>query len=342
MKVRSAAVTVAPVVVDHAPPKLSRQPLDKFARGRTVALPPPPAWYPAALDLQKLASAAKGELSRLGYAVRRPEEVRQLVFTDADHTFLQTHAPVWVRRKDNGERLLDAYGKPVAIALTTADYEADYARLKASRPDVTWQDYALDFTWYGSADEIQRTKGIAPTLQALRAKSRDELTRAFVITARSDANVVHGLDRYLQKRGVEIAGVFAVNMQEKMKALGLDSPGLDSAKRKALVMAGLIALHTTNGRPPERVVFYDDSDANLIAAMQLLPKLFPRVAFQFHDVRHHGGGVFKPEVVAVSSGTPGALMRAHGAPFTDADIAAYRSADAPLVSPPLARYLAHE
>jgi hypothetical protein len=313
--------------------------LPELPRGNASHVPRLPEWYPAECALPELARAASAELKRLGYGVPRPEEVRQLVFTDADHTFLQTHAPVWVRRKDTGERFLDPQsGKAVAVALTTADYEGDYARLRAQHPDVRWEDYALDFTWYGSTDEIRRTKAIAPTLHALRERSRDELSRAYVITARSSEAVVQGLDRYLQRRGVSVCGVFAINEPKKMQALGLNAPGLDSAKRKALMMAALIQLHSERGGPPERVVFYDDSDQNLIAAMQLLPKLFPQVSFQFHDVRHEGRGVFKPVVVAVSSAMPGGLMRAHGAPLSDAQIAAYRSDDAPLVAPSLRRY----
>ena len=300
----------------------------------------PPGWYPADYDLQTLAGAAKGELARLGYPLHRPEEVRQLVFTDADHTFLQTHAPVWVRRKDNGEHFFDPKTlKPIVVALTTADYEGDYARLRLEHPNVAWHDYTLDFHWYGRVDEIQRSKAIAPTMHALREYTRDDLTRAFVITARSSEAVVHGLDRFLKKRGVDIAGVFAVNEPKKMEALGLNGPGMDSAKRKALIMAALIQLHMTNGKPPEKVVFYDDSDANLVAAMQLLPKLFPRIHFEFHDVRHQGGGDFKPVCVAVSSAIPGRLMQVHGAPLSEQAIAEYKSNDAPLVAPSLAPYL---
>src|SRR5262249_20252151 len=62
-------------------------------------------------------------------------------------------------------------------------------------------------------------------------------------------------------------------------AIGMPA-GMSTAQRKAIFMAAAIVAYG----PTKRVRFFDDTDANQIAAMQLLPKLFLDLDFRFVDV----------------------------------------------------------
>ena len=76
------------------------------------------------------------------------------------------------------------------------------------------------------------------------------------------------------------------------------------------------------------VTYYEDKDANLIAAMQLLPVLYPNVRFKFVDPVHVGNHVFEHEVAAQTSGA-GLLEDADGEQLCDTGIAQYSSDDQP-------------
>ena len=99
--------------------------------------------------------------------------------------------------------------------------------------------------------------------------------------------------------------------------------------RKHILMASAIALYQ-----PARVRFLDDGDKNLKATMELLPRLFPEVDFEFVDVVHARTGHFEHRVIASSGASPGTLVDAQGDLFTDEEIRAYRSEEAAWVPDP--------
>lgn len=81
------------------------------------------------------------------------------------------------------------------------------------------------------------------------------------------------------------------------------------------------------------VTYYEDKDANLIAAMQLLPVLYPNVRFKFVDPVHVGNHIFEHELVAQTSGA-GLLANPDGEQLCDTGIAQYSSEDQPDVVDP--------
>ncbi|MCP4502157.1 MAG: hypothetical protein GY822_19545 [Deltaproteobacteria bacterium] len=160
-------------------------------------------------------------------------------------------------------------------------------------------------------------------------------TRDFIITARSAGNIPAVFHEYMNDLGHDLHGTFAVNEPGLMGDFGFDkNPGLGTEHNKALTMAALIELYQPGGAKMERVRFYEDSDVNLQASMDLLPKMFPNISFEFFDVVHTGHEKFEHRLVA-STNDEGVLENAFtGRTMTDHDINTYESNDKELPPPP--------
>src|SRR5262249_1789447 len=103
---------------------------------------------------------------------------------------------------------------------------------------------------------------------------------------------------------------------------------LTNPQRKALINAALIHAHDPSGKVMRNVKFIDDNDDNLKASMELLPKLFPHINFEFIDVVHKKDGHFEHRTVAKTGhNAGGALVGPNGALFKAEDIAKYSSDD---------------
>jgi len=256
-----------------------------------------------------------------------PGRVSRLLMTDADHTLIKTSSPIFVLTEDKN-LLRDRNGKIVMLGLKSADYKREFAALVAKYPPEQSRHFTLDFTEYGSIQSVLEAREIESTLREMRLSelSGDD-KRVFVITARSNDTAIGALEEYLLDRRVSADGIFAVNNTKQMDALGLATPKLNTAQRKAVVMAALIQVYSSLARPLEELKFLDDTDENLIAAMQLLPSLFPRTRFEFADVVHEGRGHYEQRLVAQGRGR---LTGPTGRALTDDEIASYRSKDLPL------------
>ncbi len=298
----------------------SLPPLRRVAPQEVIALP---AWCPRPLDLAALGRRAAAWLEASGRPLARPQEVSELLFADADHTFLKSQMPIFLRHLSTGELLRDATGEPVMLGLSHPDYERELEASRKARPEIDWPSYQLDFSLFHEAALVREARPIEATLRKLRREG--DLSRLFVVTARSAPDIGPALEAKLERSGVSCEGVMTVNAPEVADGVALGVSG--TAARKALVMAGVIAAHAAGGRPPATVRYFEDGDDNLRKAMQLLPALFPSVRFEFYDVVHQGEGAFHPRLVARSAGR-GRLMRPHGQTMSAADVEAYASTDA--------------
>jgi hypothetical protein len=140
------------------------------------------------------------------------------------------------------------------------------------------------------------------------------------------------LDDYLRARGIDINGSFAVSDPVQGGQVGVPL-SLSSAKKKALTMAALIEAYGGEGSV-KTVRFYDDGDSNLKAAMELLPRLFPELKFEFIDVIHTAVDRFEHVLVARTGDEPGSLVTPDGYAFTDELIRSYYSVEAPFIPDP--------
>jgi len=291
-----------------------------------------PSWYPADFDLDRAAAGARAIIEAQGEPPGSigPGKAKRLVFVDADLTLINSSPPSRLVHKTTGEVLKHPEtGAELALGLgPERDAKKELAALKARYPAVRWADYRLDDSAYGSREEILKTPAIGSTVSTLKASDRSPASRDFIITARRHATVPPALDEYLGKRKVDINGVFAVSHQPTAGRLGMVK--FPSQQRKAIAMAALLKLYQPAEGRLDRVRFLDDTDKNLVAGMQLLPKLFPKTRFEFYDVVHKGGDRFERVLVAKSDlRRPGELVDARGRVVTPEQIAAYKSADAP-------------
>jgi hypothetical protein len=291
-----------------------------------------PDWYPVNdQGLQWLADLVRQELTQHQGAPLSsfvPGRVRHLLITDADHTLFQTSSPIFVRVKGGG-LLRDKAGKLVMLGLKSPDYKREFDKLLKTFPADKRAALELDFTEYGSIKSVLEAREIESTLREMRvAELSGDDKRMFVITARGNETAMTALEEYLADRRITADGIFGVNNPKQMDALGLGRFRLTTAQRKAMVMAVLLKLYEGQHRPIESVKFLDDTDENLIAAMQLLPKLFPKTKFEFADVVHTGKGHFEQRLVATSAGKQ--LLNAEGQELSAKEIDTYRSFDKPL------------
>jgi hypothetical protein len=298
------------------------------ARAQPLALP---SWYPPGFDLDKAAREARGILEAQGEPPDSigPGKAKTLIFTDADLTLINSAPPSLLKHKQTGEHLKHPEtGEVLRLGLgPERDAKKDLARLKTQYPSVPWRDYKLDDSAYGSRAEILATPAIGSTVRTLKASDRNPASRDFVITARSHGTVAPALDEYLRGKGADINGVFAVNHIPTAAKLG--TLKLSSQQKKAVTMAALLKLYQPADARLDTVKFLDDTDKNLVASMQLLPKLYPKTRFEFYDVVHTGNERFERVLVARSDlRRPGELVDSKGKLLTPEQIAAYKSEDA--------------
>lgn len=254
-----------------------------------------PAWYPADYDLKAAAARARAVLARQGEPLESidPHQVDRLLFCDADHTFLQTHTPLYLRHRETGERLRlpsKSGGLPRLVQFGAPGLPS-LKELQERHSAVDWGRYETDFTDYNSIKEILNTEEITPTLDTLRASDADPRCRDFIITARSGEAVPAGLDEFQAARAVDSNGVFAVNNPEQNAVMGLPE-GVTPPQKKAFAMAALISLYDAPGAPLQSVKFLDDADDNLQSSIELLPQLFPHIRFEFIDVVRNADGQY--------------------------------------------------
>jgi hypothetical protein len=292
---------------------------------------PLPAWVPRDLNLADMAARLRALLLQQGESARnlRPGAVRHLAFMDLDGTLVDSKMPVLMVHRKTGEALCyPDTGKPVVLGIgARRDYREDLAKLEQRYPAVAWHDYELNFGHGGNLDALLAEEPIRDQLLRLRRNLRKNNSRAFVITARSAAPAAFVAHEYLSRLGADVDGVVAGNTPHAVNVLGFDRFELGdnrTGRRKAIAMAGLISLYGAHNIATAE--FHDDSDRNLVAAMQLLPALFPNIRFRFHDVVHERHG-YERSVIAEAHG--GVVRDPSGRPLTDAEITAYQSTDAP-------------
>jgi len=329
--------TPAPVVSPGrvASRTASRRSLQLIGQTPTSAVRPLPQWYPRNFNLADLAGRLRALLIEQGESERnlRPTGVRHLSFMDLDGTLVDSKVPVVMAHKETGELLrYPDSGKLMILGLgADRNYRSDLAKLK-ERHDLPWDDYELNFDQGGNLKALLAEDPIRDQVLRLRRHLRSASRRAFVITARSAAPAAFVAHEYLSSLGADVDGVVTPNAPRASEVLGLNDLDLGenfSGPRKALAMAGLISLYGAHNIGTAE--FHDDSDSNLVAAMQLLPALFPNIRFRFHDVVHERAG-YERTVVADAHG--GVVRNAGGRPMSDADIASYKSSDAPWVPVP--------
>ena len=306
------------------------RPIDILSGAADVE-PALPEWYPGSWDLDGAAAAARGIIEAQG---EKPESIgpgkcREVVFTDADHTIIKSSTPVYMVHKRTGEHMRHPEtGRLLMLGVKGAGYKEELASLKESYPEAGWGDYKKDFRDFGSIAEVMRTPEIGETIDRLERSDRDRGSRDFIITARHLASSVPALDEYLAARDVDINGVFPVNNGTIAKKMGYSRLRVTSPQRKALVMASLLKLYDPDSANVRKVTYLEDKDENLVAAMELLPKLFPDVRFEFKDVVHRGDERFEQELVA-RTGRSGELKDGAGRVLTTEELGSYASVDAP-------------
>lgn len=297
--------------------------------GRVAAPRRLPRWYPAGYDLGRAAETVRAMLVEQGEPASSigPGRAERLLFTDADLTLIKSTTPTLLRHKVSGEvlRYPDS-GRLLLVGIgPERSWRAELPALKARYPEIPWSDYEVDYSEFSSLSDILRSPEIAEAMEALRGSDRDPGSRDFIITARSAEAVDEFLDEYLAIRGVDINGVFAVSQRTLVDRMELRNPALDAARRKAITMAALITAYDPASL--RAVDYRDDSDENLVAAMQLLPAMFPGLSLSFYDVLNEDGrDVFDHHLVARTT-TNGELVDAEGHAMSARDVARYTSRD---------------
>lgn len=305
--------------------------LDLNGEGRRVLPNTPsvgalPDWFPLEFDLQRASAGVRQVLESQGADPRSigPGLCDRVVFTDADHTLLDTRTSVYLKHKGTGERLIDpTTGKPLALG---REFERELAAAKGRLTEVPWHLYEPDFSEFLVDGEVVRTPLIAETVSKLEDADRNARSREFVITARNSETAGAELMASLALHGVNIQGVFAVNSDTLQNSLAIPK-GLTSAQKKALVMAAILLTYDPEQSRIRRVSFMEDGDANLVAAMQLLPKLFPGIRFEFVDVVNVGHEFRHVEVARTHP--DGELVGPEGRALSLREIDGYSSPDAP-------------
>lgn len=297
--------------------------------GRAQPLRTLPEWYPAKYDLARAADEVRDVLLVQGELRGSFDagKAKHLVFTDADLTLLKTTTPVYVVHRETGERLTHPEsGRVLRLGVgPTRNAERELEALKARYPDVAWDAHAVDYGEYASLSELLATPPIEEDLARLRRSDDDPESRDFVITARGQDNTASNLSTYLSTHDVDINGVLAVNERTLVDRLGLDLPELTSARKKAVVMAAVITAY--DAASIDRVKLIDDTDENLIASIELLPKLFPKLGLEFWDVLCERGTDDWRQTLIARTSPLGELVDAKGRPLPREALETYRSRD---------------
>ena len=289
---------------------------------------PLPRWFPRRFNLQAAARGARAVLESQGMTnVRYP----RLTFTDVDLTLLATTA---------GDRVVDGRGRPVIDPQTGRQlitsvggnhaFGDDLDAFQARYPQVDVSEFSIDESEWDDTERLARERPIPNTTALLANKAPDE--KQIVLTARFNSRIIDAMKQKLGQSGVAIDGVFLSYNGRQAERMGLPD-NAPTAVRKALTMAATIAAYDPAGADVKTVRYMEDSDANMKAAMQLLPKLFPNKKFEFIDVISRGNGQFEPVVIARSGSAPGQLVDGNGQNISDQAIADYESPDVPVRRP---------
>lgn len=330
----AAAALVALVAPHAARAQTCQSPGGPAVLTQIPAIPAPPSlpeWYQEFVDqggtLTEIQAGIATIFDRQGVPATsmQPGSVKEIVFSDADHTFLHTMAPKFFRHKTTGELLIDGQGNPV-IQMR----KQTLAKIKAHYPDIDFSEYKRDDTSFDSLVEIMRTHPIGPTMDLLRESDGNPDHRQIVITARGAGDTVQpGINAFLSRRDMDPDGVLAVGDPAYFEATGMTrARGIgffNGPYRKSLTMAALIAQMDPQGIHLQKVRFLDDNDSNLRAAMALLPVLYPELNLEFWDIVHVAPRVFEHQLAGRS--TAGAVQNAQGTALTPDQIKRYRSRD---------------
>ena len=308
--------------------------LDALAK-ESLDAPKLPSWMPATLDMNAAKQGAVDMLVDQGEPATTigAGKADKLIFTDVDLTMLKTDTPTLLKSKTTGKYFHDPNTGKLKLLF---DLGVDLPKLKTQFPQVNFDDFVPDFREFGSVAELLRTNVIPEDIKLLKKSDADAKSRDFVITARSDDIVIDALDLLLSEKGVDINGIFAVNGPTTTAKIGLNAPvdpnapagtppawKLTSAQRKAVAMAAVILAYGGQDEV-KKVKFLDDTDDNLKAAIELLPKMFPKTKFEFVDVEHTGGTRFKQRLMAFT-GAGGEVFDARNKnkPFSTDALKAY-------------------
>jgi len=305
---------------------IAPQPVAPSIVSRVVELP---AGYPKSVDLGALALAARDILSGQGMTAADFAGTKKLVLTDADLTLFDSPViPVFLRHKTTKQLLIDpATSAPLRLGIGAhRDVKKEYDAFRLQNPTFVGADYAPENAQVSHLANILAAKEILPTIQSLKKANADDTSREIVVTARGgDDSVIAGMKELLGRYGAKLDGALMMYHPEHKSKLGLD--GCEGqGRKKALSMAALLTLFDPSATTLKRVKFVDDNDENLIRAMELLPKLFPDIRFEFIDVIHQGDGKFEPKLIARST-KGGGVKDAAGKKL---DPSTYASIDAPL------------
>jgi hypothetical protein len=310
--------------------------------GRVRAPARLPAWY-GNYDLAHAAAGIKQILAH--QAANRgkqaedfaPGSVENLDFWDIDLTLKRSDSPVILVKRDDPTHVLhypntpdmppEIRGRIVYLGIGSKnprDFALDMHDLQTDPRfrDLPWADYAPDFRAFGDPEPLLRAKFVEEDVDEMQKAQRDPKSRAIVNTARSDGLVPELIADDLLRRGIDINGAFPVNNPDAANTIGMPQ-GLSSAQKKAIFMAATIAAYGPENL--KRVRFFDDTDANQIAAMQLLPKLFPDIDFRFVDVIHAKGRYHQHLAARTRSG--GDLVDAQNKPMSVEARDGYKSSD---------------
>lgn len=288
-----------------------------------------PDWFPSDWDIDVAAQTAKTLLVQQGEDPARIKRglVDHVVFTDADHTLVNTSTPVLLRDAAT-DHLVHHPVTGDIVALPSRGYQDAFEDLKKEFPNRDWSAVGFDYSGMADAAELHRHDHIESTAEVLRDNEASGRGRQFIITARSSDNIPAAFLDYANQRDVNLSGTFPVNGQRYTDAFDFSRHKLDTAEKKAMTMAALMHLYAPKNGTLETVRFYEDSDPNLRAAMQLLPKLFPKTNFEFWDVVHNDEGGFDSHLIATNDGPT--VLDKDGKRLSEADIKTYESADAPM------------
>jgi hypothetical protein len=302
--------------------------------GKTMAAPIIPVWakdfdYAGAAERLKVWLVSRG----VDPATIGPGTATKLVFSDFDLTLSKTSTPTYLRDVDTKRLLCDAQGKLVKLGTgPTRDFEADLEKLKHTHPEYPFAKLEPVFDDFNSGHDMARTEIIPENVGELIKADKDPDARVFLITARSGKYTADFTTDYLMAHGLKLDGSIAVNEPEMAEILGVTAIA-SSSKRKALAMGVVNTLFGGQELVKENT-FTDETDKNQRTAIELLPKLFPKILQRFVDVLHTGELSFKRQPLARTS-TDGELVWPSGHKFSQADLIAYKGVEEPIPTHPV-------
>ena len=258
-----------------------------------------PAWAPSDAQMNVIVDKVRTRLEARDPTLTGsvPPRIRQLDFSDADLTLLDTQLPVPLLDENRAPILHPGTGEP--IVLGRGPTRSQYDDLKALRADfeerfpdsgIAWDRVLFDKSALRDPVRIANTPEIEPTTRALRSSALESDHRTFVNTARPGAQSEGALRGYLEARGIPITDVFSIGRAEE-DSFGFDPCSLTSGQRKAVLMAAIIRVYGAEHVETSR--FIDDLPEFLRPAMELLPASFPRMRFELWGVRHRADSEFR-------------------------------------------------